>query len=68
MSDLTHEEMLEAAFYMVGNLDTKEDKDAWWKQFGDYWDKTFQVDNGKNGKAERAQKNSDILWKELSNG
>lgn len=60
---IKHEEMLEAAFWMVGNMDTDEDKAAWWKQFNSYWEETFLSNNGK---AERAQKTSDLLWRELS--
>jgi len=26
-----------AAVYMVGNMDTEEDKAAWWKDYGTLW-------------------------------
>lgn len=29
---------LKVAVWMVGNMDTKEDQDQWWKNFGDLWE------------------------------
>ena len=34
---LTLEQRLKAAVWMVGNNDTKEDCDAWWRTFGKLW-------------------------------
>lgn len=33
MAVLTFEQRLKAAVYMAGNLDTEQDKDAWWRDF-----------------------------------
>lgn len=34
---LTLEQRLKAAVWMVGNMDTPEDKAAWWEDFGELW-------------------------------
>jgi hypothetical protein len=38
ITDLTPEQRLKAAVWMVGNNDTPEDKRAWWASFGRVWD------------------------------
>lgn len=35
MAVLTFEQRLKAAVWMVGNMDTDEDKAAWWRDYGD---------------------------------
>lgn len=37
MSDLTYQQKLVAAVWMVGNMDTDEDKRQWWHNFGELW-------------------------------
>lgn len=56
---LTSVEMLESAVWMVGNMDTPEDKAAWWKEFREFYDEYFNHEN-----AERAQMNFDILCRQ----
>jgi hypothetical protein len=38
MTDLSLVDRLKAAVFMVGNMDTPEDKAAWWATFGPLWE------------------------------
>ncbi|MGR3177279.1 MAG: hypothetical protein ACUZ8E_04415 [Candidatus Anammoxibacter sp.] len=58
-SDLTHQQRLEAAFWMVGNMDTPENKKAWWDDFGPYWNDFFDNPHSR----EQAQRVSDKISK-----
>lgn len=36
-TELTLEQKLKAAVWMIGNIETPEDKAAWWQTYGDLW-------------------------------
>lgn len=46
--ELTLEQRLKAAVWMVGNNDTAEDKRAWWASFGRLWDEVSTDPNVQN--------------------
>lgn len=44
-SELTLEQRLKAAVWMVGNMDTLEDKAAWWRTFEAVWQEVARDPN-----------------------
>ncbi len=47
---------LRAAVWMVGNMDTDQDKAAWWRTFGALWNQVAQAHG------EQAQQDADAMW------